>query len=1056
MNIANRFAPLILASTLIMIVAGIVSGIGLPNSLLPDISRPQIELFSRWSGKTASQIEQSLIAPLEQQLAGTSQMSEMRSEIRAGSASTVLTFQSDADMKQAYIDVLSASSQVPNWPSQVPKPFIEDYSNGAGATLASFFVYHRDKSISDPDALIDAYKFYVEPAFANIKGIAGAVVGTPIDQRVDIEFDPRLLAKYSLNLTDIISKLSGFVDRSGGNLNFGAREYDLQFKGQLSLDQLAQVAIAVKDQHIIRVQDIATIETRLATDWGYFALEGKRALYFFVQPGKNINALETINQIKQTMADLNAGPLKASGVEVAISRDDSVAISNALLLVYGSLVLGIVLACAVLYYFLRHARSVALVFLSIPFCLAVVVLLMTLGGYSLNVISLAGMALSIGLILDAAIIVVETLNRVQGKRGEPEQEHNIAKAMQEVRVALFSSILSSIIVFLPMLFMDSAEGRLFQDLAFTISAALAASAVFALLVLPLLYRRFLASEKEESSEALEEGALSNALSKTQLPRDINVDAKNSELKNTKVLRWLVYPIFNRRTANIILILAIPFAIAASLWMRPPVDVLPDPKQNILSGFVSFEDPLSVETIEREYARVMVARVEQQLQQRDDLGIRTHGMFCFPTGCQIYFYTDGTMEFSELKNWLAKTITHDLVGTQVFSRQGGLLRFAMPNSRVSQLDIKGADLASLQLAGRNLLKYLKKQYPEARIEEETPLNDRATRIEFTPKQDQLIHLGLTPEELNRHLLALSGGVYLGDFYTGSNTLPFYFKAKDPEYMDELLDTEIFVSGHGLIPLRQLTEATIKLAPESIFRVNRELAASLSVTPPVGQAMGEFVDQLRPDISAYMDEHYPDLHLSYRGSADKLAEFLQEFIQIFLAALLILAILMYLSLKSWKLAAAVLLSMPLAIFGGMLNLKLLNLFVPQNLDIITMIGFIILMGLVINNAILLASQFQQGLHQGLAQNDAILKAISTRKRAIYMSTGTSILGMLPLMISPASSAEIYRGLAAVICGGMIFSALFSISFMAALLSLPMFRELSPPDSNENLVNDGFGRV
>nr|WP_279545375.1 efflux RND transporter permease subunit [Pseudoteredinibacter isoporae] len=1026
-----------MACTLIIIAAGAISGLGLPNSLLPDISRPQIELFSRWSGKTATQIEQSLIAPLEQQLAGIAQMSEMRSEIRADTATTVLTFQPGADMKQAYIDVLSASSQVPNWPSQVPKPFIEDYSNGASATLASFFVYHKDKSVSDPEALIDAYKFYVEPAFANISGIAGAVVGTPIDRRVDIEFSPKLLAKYSLNQADLISKLSGFADRSGGTLHFGAREYDLQFKGQLSLEQLAQVAVAVKDQHIIRVRDIATIETRLASDWGYFALEGKRSLYFFLQPGNNINALEAIDTIKQVMKRLNDGPLKASGIEIAISRDDSVAITNALLLVYGSLVLGAVLACGVLYYFLRHARSVALVFLSIPFCLAIVVLLMALGDYSLNVISLAGMALSIGLILDAAIIVVETLNRIQNRthsRDSVGEKHknqkSIEQAMQEVRVALFSSILSSIIVFLPMLFMESAEGRLFRDLAFTISAALAASALFALLVLPILYRRFLSPQENDPVEP-----------------QVSMNSEPSETSR-KFSRLLVAPLFNRTAAIGLVVLAVPFAIAASLWMRPPVDVLPDPKQNILSGFVSFEDPLSVETIEREYAKVMVARVERQLEQRQDLGIRTHGMFCFPTGCQIYFYTDGEKAFPELKTWLESTITHDLVGVQVFAVQGGLLRFAMPNSRVSQLDILGADMASLQLAGRGLLDHLKKQYPAARIEEGTPLENRATRVEFAPKQDQLIHLGISPDELNRHLLALSGGVYLGDFYDGSNTLPFYFKGKEPKYLDELLDTEIFIASHGLIPLRQLTDATIKLAPESIFRVNRELATSISVTPPEGQAMGEFVEQLRPDIASYMSAHHPGLHLSYRGSADKLAEFLEEFIQIFLAALIILAILMYLSLRSWKLAAAVLLSMPLAIFGGMLNLKLLNLFVAQNLDIITMIGFIILMGLVINNAILLASQYQQGLHQGLSQNEAVMEAIATRKRAIYMSTGTSILGMLPLMISPASSAEIYRGLAAVICGGMIFSALFSISFMAALLSLPMFNHVQKLAPDEQM--------
>lgn len=1043
MKFLNRYNSAILALALLTVIAGVILGLKLPNSLLPDISRPQIELFTRWPGKTAAQIEQSLIAPLEQQLSGIAQMTELSSRIRAGSASTVLSFQADADMKQAYIDVLSSSSQVPNWPSQVAAPFIEDYSNGAGATLASFFVYHSDKAQTDPDALIDAYRFYIEPAFAKIPGIGGAVVGTPTERRIDIEFDPKLLAKHSLSQSQVLAKINNFTDRSGGDLDFGARQYSLQFKGQVSLDNLSQVAIAANGQQIIRLGDIAKIKTRLASDWGYFALEGKRSLYFYLQPSQNINVMQTIDQIKTTMTTLNDGPLGAAGIQVSISRDDSVAISSALWLVYGSLVLGIVLACVVLFYFLRHLGSVILVFLSIPFCLAAVAILMALNGYSLNVISLAGMALSIGLILDAAIIVVETINRIDAEEARTQDQNqnpaagignSIERGINEVRAALLSSILSSIIVFLPMLFMESSEGRLFRDLAFTITAALAASALFALIVLPLLYRRFIKNEPSHAESYSEHSNYNAVQLKTQ----------------AKLPSLLVAPLYNRSLAIGVLITAIPVAVLASYFMRPAIDVLPDPKQNIISTFVSFDEPISVSAIAQEYAEPMVARIEKQLQHPNDLGIRTHGMFCFPTLCQIYFYTDGSKDFKDLKQWVETTITQDLIGTQVFSRQGGLLRFAMPDSRVSQIDIKGADLTTLQLAGRELLEHLKLKYPNARIDEGTPLNNRASRIEFTPKQDQLVYLGLSPHDLNQHLLALSGGVYLGDFYTGSNTLPFYFKAQDAEYLEQILNTEIVVSGHGLVPLRELTHAEIKLAPESIFRVNRELTASISISPPQGQAMGGFLKTIKPAIEAFMIKKHPGLHISFRGSADNLKVFLQEFIQIFIAALVILSLLMFLTLNSWKLAGAVLLSMPLAMFGGMLNLKILNLFTPQNLDIITMIGFIILMGLVINNAILLASRFRQGMNAGLQQTEAILLAIDARKRAIYMSTGTSILGMLPLMISPANSAEIYRGLAAVICGGMIFSALFSITFMSALLSLPFFNESMPLNKQNSSAN------
>ena len=223
----------------------------------------------------------------------------------------------------------------------------------------------------------------------------------------------------------------------------------------------------------------------------------------------------------------------------------------------------------------------------------------------------------------------------------------------------------------------------------------------------------------------------------------------------------------------------------------------------------------------------------------------------------------------------------------------------------------------------------------------------------------------------------------------------------------------------------------------MRINKSVTVSLSLTPPAGMAVGVFSEQIKQEVSKILAQpEYQHLHSNLRGSADQLSIFIKSFLQMFIFSILILLFLLWLSLNSWKLALAVVLSMPLALAGGMIFLQVLNLFVNQALDIITMIGFIILLGLVINNAILLATKFKTGINNNLSQYQAIVAAIDSRKRPIYMSTATSIFGMLPLMLIPGEGAEIYRGLAAVIIGGMTFSALFSLSFMAALLSMPIF--------------------
>ncbi|MFA0812547.1 efflux RND transporter permease subunit [Microbulbifer epialgicus] len=1012
MKIVEKYSQVIISCGFLLLLFGIFLGLRIPNALLPNIDRPQIALATSWPGKTAMEMEQALVAPLEQELSNLGFLEEIQTNISNGFAWTLITFHSNADMEQMYIDVLSRLNQVPNWPSQVSAPRLYNFSNGAGATLASFFLYSNGHATKQE--LSQAFRDHVQPEFSKIPGVASVVVsGTPMEQRIDIEFDPQGLAQASLTINEVQSRLSDLVDRSGGNLTIGSKEYALNFKGQIPIADFEKLPVATRGPHIIRLGDVASVHNRMASDWNYFALEGNRSFYFYLMPTDDINVLKTIDMIKTLMSELNEGELGRLGMEVAISRDDSKSIRSSLQLVYSSLTLGAFLACIILYWFLRDFRTLALIFTSIPVCIALVILGMYLGGRSMNVISLAGIALSIGLMVDAAIIVIENIQRLRSQGADLLT--SIRQGAKEVTGALTSSTISSVIVFLPILAMQSATGQLFKDLAYTISSALIASILFALLLLPALARHLLKS-----------------------PREINTTGK-VQLLNRMLQRWIsisLMPIGRASLRNCVLILGLPVAILVTYLSSPSVDVLPDPKQAMISTFINFESPMAVEAVEREIGQVIMDRIEQSKGKFEEQ-IVTYGTLCYPTMCNLYIYTQGDWDFEAFKEWINKDIVSGLIGTRIHTRQGGLLRFAMPNSRVSQLDIKGAELPVLQAAGRDLLEHLRSEFPDAQIVEGSALSNRGLRIEFEPNQDQLIRMGMTLPEFNRHLMALTDGIYIGNFYTGTNTLPFYLKAKEPANLEQFLNTEIMIVGQGLIPLRQLTSAEFTQAPDNILRVGQEVSTSLSLTPPAGIAMKDFTEQVDQSVLTFLNQsQYSNLHTQFRGSANELKIFLQEFSRILIVALIILAMLMYFALKSMKLALAVLLAIPLSFAGGMLSLRLLNIFVPQNLDVITMIGFVILMGLVVNNSILLVNQFQASRDRGMNQVAAIKNAISLRIRPIMLTSITCIFGNLPLIVSPGGSAAIYRGLATVITGGMLFSALFVLGFMSALLSLTIF--------------------
>lgn len=1019
--IALKHRSIVISAALILTLLGVAVGFTLPNALLPRIDRPEIVLFTNWDGKGAQEIEQSLIAPLEKQMYGLANLVSTESSIVDGRAMTSLIFHGDADMQQTYIEVLSRVNQVPGWPPQVAKPFIQNNASGSGATLATAMMYATTPKTEAQ--LIDAYRMYVEPELSKISGIAQVnLSNNPIEQRVDIEFNPQQLAQYSLSISQVTAILQDMIDRSGDTLSLGTKDYGLLFKGQIPLSQLAQLPIFTHGEHIIRLGELAKIEQRLETQWNFASYDGNRAMYFMLTPAKNVNALQAISDIKQVISKLNSGKLLSLNMKFVLSRDDSKDIKQALSLVYGSIVLGVMLAALVLYYFLRNWRMVSLAVISIPVCLAVVMIAMRLGGYNLNVISLAGMALSVGLLLDAAIIVVENILRI--KRSGKALQQAIIEGVQQVRGAILSSTISSIVIFLPILMMKSSESQLFEDLAFTISSALMASVVVAMVLIPAMFRYFIAND----NTVIEAGAESKWVLL------LTITARK------KVLTVLT------------LILCIPLALAYSYFSMPSVDVLPNPKQRSITTFILFNEPMNAKSVAERIAQPIFDRIEQQKSSPESPAYDVNGMFCGETNCLLYFYPgpDDEWDYANFKTWVENEIAGGFPGVQLFSRQGSLLRFAMPNSRNTQLDIRGDSLEQLQLAGRDLLKQLKDKFPTANINEGSPLYNQAARIEFTPKYDNLAYYGLSQASLNQQLVALTDGLYLGRFYAEGDTLPFYFKAKDATHIEQLMQTQIMIAEHGLLPLHQLVEAKMTLGPQSLLRINRETTVSLNVEPPENMPVGPFIKQVEQEVDMFISTHANNsLFVSYRGSADRLSAFLQEFGQMFIVSIIVLLLLMWLTLKSWRLAVAILLSMPLAIAGGMLNLQLLNLFTPQNLDVITMIGFIILMGLVINNAILLASQFNNALKEGKTQQQAIVEAIKVRKRPIYMSTGTSIFGMLPLMLSPGDGAEIYRGLAAVIIGGMSISALLSLSFMSALLSLKIFAHQQSNAVNTALV-------
>jgi multidrug efflux pump subunit AcrB len=304
----------------------------------------------------------------------------------------------------------------------------------------------------------------------------------------------------------------------------------------------------------------------------------------------------------------------------------------------------------------------------------------------------------------------------------------------------------------------------------------------------------------------------------------------------------------------------------------------------------------------------------------------------------------------------------------------------------------------------------------------------------PNDVRLAEVGWTREDLTRVILQLGHGVWLGEYFTGRERLDIYLKTTRLDTPETMAALPVATPNGGIVPLGSLADIDIAPSPTMVMRINRARAYSVIVNPPEGMSLEALVDELKNGIEPQLAGLMPaDGVIHYAGSARDLERAVGTLGLNFLTAVGLLVLIMAGLFRSLKDAILVVISIPLAAVGGVMALAVVNAIKFQPLDLLGMIGFIILLGLVVNNAILLVAQTRAAEAKGLSRADAVHEALRYRLRPIFMSTLTSLFGMLPLLIVPGAGSGIYRGMAAAIVGGMSVSTLFTLLLLPSLLQL-----------------------
>ena len=1000
----------VIVALLLATLFGVISLDRLPVQLIPEIQEPEITIRTSWRAAAPNEVETEIIRPQEDVLRGLPGMTKLLAKAQEGRGEITITFSVDMDLRRALVEVINRLNQVPSYPDDVDEPTISTIGGNARA-IAWFII----KPAAGNDRDISSYKNYIEEVvqtrFERVPGVARSELYGGREREIRITFDPYKTASLGIQIPAAANLISSGTDVSGGFVDIGKRKYSLRFAGKFPADDLQSLIMDWRDGHPVYLRDIAVIEERLVDRDSFVINNGDLSIAVNAQRETGVNVLQVMAGLQVAMRELADGPLARANLTIDQVYDETTYIDRSIEMLSRNLGMGIILAIIVLWWFLRHLRTTLLVAISIPTCLLTSFIVLEVTGRTLNVISLAGLAFAVGMVLDASIVVLENIVRLREQGKEPDVASLLGTS--QVWGALLASTVTTVAVFLPIVFLGDEAGQLFTDLAITIISAICVSLIVAVTVIPSFAKHFMGEQKVIDPH-----------------HHWWVKAADSVmlLSNGPV----------RRAFWIVILIAVPLTLA---WMLlPKADYLPEGNRNLVFAYILPPPGANIAQIEKEMGDVIAQRISPYVKGEKTPQVKNYFFVAFPRGVFMGVRASNPEETEALIPILNDVI-QGFPDTIAFAKRASLFG-GFGEGRSIDMDLHGRNIGELMNAAVTGFALIHQKIPGASVRPFPGLELAQPELRLIPNDRRISEAGWDRNQVAGIIRALGDGLYVGDYFNGEETLDIIVRSRPWQSPEELAGIPLATPNAGILPLGELVRIQRTSGPEEIRRINRRRTVTLQITPPDNLSLEETLDILRTEVEPDVRAAMPiDGDIDYTGAADKLESAIRNMRGSFILAIFILYLLMSALFQSFKDSLLVILSIPLATVGGVIALNLLNI-IPQKIfnvplfqamDLLTMIGFIILLGLVVNNAILLVHQARSGEREGMSRRDAVAQAVNIRLRPILMSTLTSIFGMLPLLLVPGPGAELYRGLAGVIVGGMMISTVFTLLLLPCMLRI-----------------------
>jgi len=974
-------------AALLLIAAGLNAAMKLPIDAFPDVSAPQVKIIVKLPGMTPEEMEARVTTPIEIEMLGLPKQTMLRSTSKYGLTDVTIDFEDGTD-------IYWARNQV----SERLNGIMGDLPPGLSGGLAPIttplgemfmFTVEGDLPIAERRALLD---WVIRPALRTVRGVADVNVLGGLASAYEVVPDAARMAATGITLDELRTTLERFNRNDGaGRINEGEETLLVRVQGRLtSLDDIGRLVVHATPTAQVRVADVAEVKLGALTRMGGVTHNGEgETVQGLVLGLRGADAQQVVAGVRARLEEVQAA--LPAGVKVVPFYDRGELVSRAVGTVSKALLEAVVLVGVMLYLFLGNLRAALAVAVVLPLSALWTFLLMHQFGLSANLMSLGGLAIAIGLLVDAAVVVVENVVAHLHEPGADQRPRQqvVLDAVREVAVPTTAGIVIIALVFVPLLSLQGLEGKLFAPVALTIVFALAGSLLLSLTVIPLLARLMLNAKSHADP---------------WLPRTL------ARLYAPLLQKALAAPAVVGAVAGLLGVAAVVLYMGLGKTFMPTMDEGSLIVQLEKLPSISLDASLAIDS---QFQRALKETVPEALQVvaragSDEIGLDPMGL-------------NQTDTFISLPTEVDKPAVIHRIRELLNEFPGVAYAFTQPiEMRVSEmiLGVRG-DLA-IRIFGPDLDVLNHKADEIAEVLRATPgaedvffvRNEGVQYLRVVPDSDALARAGLDIDTLAASLRAQIEGERVGLIQQQERRIPLLVRASgSTAAADELAQLPVALPGGGRIALGQLARFERVGGP---VQINRQLGSrNMVVIANVGgRDLVGFVEEARAQVMQKV-ELPPGYRLTWGGEFENQQRAAQRLALVVPVALVLIFLILYSTFDSLRQATLVMANVPFAMIGGVFALALSG----EYLSVPASVGFIALLGIAVLNGVVLVSYFNQLRAAGMSMLDAVVHGAQRRLRPVLLTASMAALGLVPLLFASGPGSEIQRPLAIVVIGGLV---------------------------------------